>query len=59
MVGKHPDMFDFIKTANLEESDQVKKYLEARTLSLAELKYDELLIEVDSYIELFRKTFYE
>lgn len=109
LVGKHPDMFDFIKTANLEESEEVKKYLDAknnehqkysygkvlenidtskfrdnidinrainvilwtlegvsekekekaRTLSLAELKYNEILIEMDSYVELFRNTFYK
>lgn len=109
LVGKHPDMFDFIKTANLEQSEEVKEYLDvknneyqhygyskvlegtdtsrfkdnidinsainvilwtleriaekeqekSKTLSLAELKYNEILIEVDSYIELFKNTFYK
>jgi AcrR family transcriptional regulator len=109
LVGKHPDMFNFIKAANFEAAEEVKEYIDAKnnehqqysyrkvlenidtskfkdnidinrainvtlwtlehiseqeqekskTLSLAELKYNELLIEVDSYIELFRNTFYK
>lgn len=109
LVGKHPDMFDFIKAANLEESEEVKECLDnknneqlhygyakvledidtskfkdntdinkainvilwtlerisekeqekSKALSLAELRYNEVLNEVDSYIDLFRNTFYK
>lgn len=109
LVGKHPDMFDFIKAANLEKSEEVKESLDAKnnehqnygygkvlenidtskfkdnidinksinvilwtferisekaqekskTLSLAELKYNEILVEVDCYIELFKNIFYK
>jgi len=36
-----------------------KEKEKARTLSLADLNYNEILAEVDAYIDLFRNTFYK
>jgi AcrR family transcriptional regulator len=109
LTNKYPDMFNFIKTVNFEEADEVKKDLEsrnnvyitegyskvlsdidiskfrenvdinraintiiwtidglvskerekARLLSLDKLNYDELLAELDMYLELFKNSFYK
>ncbi|MCI1945735.1 TetR/AcrR family transcriptional regulator [Clostridium luticellarii] len=109
LIGRYPDMLDFVKSAYFEESGEVKDDLDIRNrnyiasgsskvlqnidvskfknevdtarairvimwtlegisarereklkvYSLNKLNYDDLLVELDSYLDLFRSTFYK
>lgn len=47
IINKYPDIFNFIMTVNIEESDEIKSELEQRSKELMANRYDKWLKNID------------